>query len=49
MVLKFAEELKLKILTFQQVVYVPSLHTYLPEDELKPGMDTKNISGTALR
>jgi sulfate adenylyltransferase len=49
LVLKYADEIKLKILTFQQVVFVPSLNTYLPEDELTPGMETKNISGTALR
>jgi len=49
LVLKYADELKLKILTFQQVVFVPSINSYLPEDELKPGMETKNISGTALR
>jgi sulfate adenylyltransferase len=49
LVLKYVDELKLKILTFQQVVFVPSLNKYLPEDELTPGMETKNISGTALR
>jgi sulfate adenylyltransferase len=44
-----AKEIGIEVLMFQQVVFVPDLNTYLPEDELKEGMVTKNISGTALR
>jgi len=49
MVKKHEGELGIKILTFKMVVYAPKTDQYIPEDEVKEGQETKNISGTELR
>jgi len=48
-VLKYADELGIKIVPFKMVAYVPEINGYLPEDEVKEGMKVHNISGTELR
>jgi len=49
LVSKYLGDLKIQLVLFKMVAYVPSLNTYLPENELADGMETKNISGTELR
>jgi sulfate adenylyltransferase len=43
------DELEVAMVPFQMVSYVEELDTYLPQDEIKPGMRTLDISGTELR
>jgi sulfate adenylyltransferase len=43
------DELEVAMVPFQMVSYVEELDTYLPQDEVKPGMRTLDISGTELR
>jgi sulfate adenylyltransferase len=43
------EELGVEMVPFQMLSYVEELDTYLPQDEIKPGMRTLDISGTELR
>ncbi|HEX5757960.1 MAG TPA: bifunctional sulfate adenylyltransferase/adenylylsulfate kinase [Thermoanaerobaculia bacterium] len=42
-------ELGVEMVPFQNLVYVEDLDTYLPEDEVPPGVRTLSISGTELR
>jgi sulfate adenylyltransferase len=46
---KHEHELGLKLLTFQQVVYVEETGQYMEEDKVPEGLTVKNISGTELR
>jgi sulfate adenylyltransferase len=43
LVLKYADELSIKIVPFKMVAYVPEIGGYLPEDEVKPGMKVHSI------
>jgi sulfate adenylyltransferase len=43
------EELGIRMVPFQAVVYVEDLDTYLPEDEVPEGVRVLNLSGTELR
>jgi len=43
------DELEVAMVPFQMVSYVEELDTYLPQDEIQPGMRTLDISGTELR
>jgi sulfate adenylyltransferase len=43
------EELEVEMVPFQMVSYVEELDTYLPSNEIQPGMRTLDISGTELR
>ncbi|EJU04095.1 sulfate adenylyltransferase [Dacryopinax primogenitus] len=49
LVTKFQEELHIEMVPFQQMTYVPSLDEYQPVDEVVPGTQTLDISGTELR
>jgi sulfate adenylyltransferase len=42
-------ELGMVMVPFQQLVYVPELDQYLPQNEVPPGHTTLDISGTELR
>jgi ATP sulfurylase len=39
----------MQVMTFPRLVYVPDTGTYLPEDEVPPGVRVLAISGTQLR
>jgi len=43
------EELGVEMVPFKMVSYVEELDTYMPQDEIPPGMRTLDISGTELR
>jgi len=47
--LKYQNELGVKIMPFQMMVYVESKDTYYPVDQVPEGEKTANISGTKLR
>jgi sulfate adenylyltransferase len=49
MVMKYAEELNIEIVPFQQMTYIPSSDEYQPVDEVPKGIQTLDISGTELR
>lgn len=46
---QFSQELGINIIKSQMISYVPSLDTYLPQNEIKNGMKVLNISGTEQR
>jgi len=46
---KYKEELGIRMVPFQEMVYVADLDRYLPKDEVPPGAKTLSISGTELR
>lgn len=46
---KHEQELQMQMVPFKMMVYVPDKDAYFPVDELEPGMETSNISGTELR
>jgi sulfate adenylyltransferase len=46
---KHQDELEVEMVPFQMVSYVEELDTYMPQDEIQPGMRTLDISGTELR
>jgi sulfate adenylyltransferase len=43
------DELGVRMVPFRQMLYVPEMDTYVPEDEVPAGMQTANISGTEQR
>jgi sulfate adenylyltransferase len=49
MVREYEEELGVTLVPFKLMVYLPSLDTYMPVDEVPEGTETLNISGTELR
>lgn len=49
LVTKYTSELGIQMVPFQMMVYVPSLDEYQPIDEVAPGTQTAQISGTELR
>lgn len=46
---KFQDELGIKMVEFQEMIYLPDRDEYLPRDEIPEGARTANISGTELR
>jgi sulfate adenylyltransferase len=46
---KYADEIGVKVVPFQGMVYVPKLDKYMPADEVPEGMEHSSISGTQLR
>ena len=42
-------ELGIRMVEFQEMIYLPDTDEYLPSNEIAPGMRTTNISGTELR
>ncbi|MBN1269149.1 MAG: bifunctional sulfate adenylyltransferase/adenylylsulfate kinase [Kiritimatiellae bacterium] len=46
---KYEQEIGVKMVPFQMMVYVEDLDAYVPQDEVKEGVRTLNISGTELR
>ncbi|KAJ3791103.1 hypothetical protein GGU10DRAFT_301906 [Lentinula aff. detonsa] len=49
LVSKYHEELKIEMVPFQQMTYLPSTDEYQPVDEVPKGVQTLDISGTELR
>lgn len=49
LVLKYAAEIGITVLPFQEMLYVPESDSYNSVDELAAGTRTMNISGTELR
>ncbi|KAI3482286.1 hypothetical protein L1887_55047 [Cichorium endivia] len=49
LVTKYTEELGIEMVPFQQMTYIPSTDEYQPVDEVTPGTQTMDISGTELR
>ncbi|KAL8751292.1 MAG: hypothetical protein Q9199_006516 [Rusavskia elegans] len=46
---KYRTELGIEVVPFQQMIYLPDSDEYKPDDEVKDGVRTLNISGTELR
>ena len=46
---KYRKELGIEVVPFQQMIYLPDSDEYKPDDEVRPGTRTLNISGTELR
>ncbi|KAI4207406.1 MAG: hypothetical protein LQ348_000592 [Seirophora lacunosa] len=46
---KYRTELGIEVVPFQQMIYLPDSDEYRPDDEVKSGTRTLNISGTELR
>lgn len=46
---KYAEEIGVKVVPFQMMVYVPEHDKYMPIDDIPEGTEFKSISGTELR
>jgi sulfate adenylyltransferase len=46
---QYQEELGIKMVEFQEMIYLPDTDEYLPSNEITPGTRTANISGTELR
>ncbi|MCJ1431455.1 Sulfate adenylyltransferase [Xylographa pallens] len=46
---KYRHELGIEVVPFQQMIYLPDSDEYKPDDEVKAGIRTLNISGTELR
>ncbi|KAL8680623.1 MAG: hypothetical protein Q9186_003215 [Xanthomendoza sp. 1 TL-2023] len=46
---KYRTELGIEVVPFQQMIYLPDSDEYKPDDEVKAGVRTLNISGTELR
>lgn len=49
LVAKYRDELKIEMVPFQQMTYLPSTDEYQPVDEVPKGVQTLDISGTELR
>lgn len=49
LVTKYQAELKIEMVPFQQMSYVPATDDYQPADEIQNGVQTLDISGTELR
>ncbi|KOS22373.1 Sulfate adenylyltransferase [Escovopsis weberi] len=49
LVQKYQEELGIKMVEFQEMIYIPDRDEYLPANEIPEGTRTMNISGTELR
>lgn len=49
LVKKYAQEIGIEIVTFQEVVYLKDYDTYVPEDEIPDGAIVLRISGTEFR
>jgi len=49
LVSKYRDELRIDIVPFQQMTYLPSTDEYMPTDEVPSGVPTLDISGTELR
>lgn len=49
LVTKYTAELGIEMVPFQQMTYLPSTDEYQPADEVTPGTQTLDISGTELR
>jgi len=49
LVTKFASELGIEMVPFQQMTYLPDKDEYSPKDEVPTGVQTLDISGTELR
>ncbi|KAK0195392.1 sulfate adenylyltransferase [Armillaria mellea] len=49
LVTKYEEELRIEMVPFQQMTYLPSTDEYQPADEVPKGVQTLDISGTELR
>ncbi|TDL25887.1 ATP-sulfurylase [Rickenella mellea] len=49
LVLKYRDELRIDMVPFQQMTYLPSSDEYQPADEVPRGVQTLDISGTELR
>jgi sulfate adenylyltransferase len=49
LVTKYASELGIEMVPFQQMTYLPSTDEYQPVDEVAAGTQTMDISGTELR
>ena len=47
--LKHQSELAIRLLPFEQMVYVPQRQVYLGKEEVKPGEKTETLSGTEVR
>ncbi|KAJ7091170.1 hypothetical protein C8R44DRAFT_817238 [Mycena epipterygia] len=49
LVTKYHDELKIEMVPFQQMSYIPATDEYQPADEIPQGVQTLDISGTELR
>ncbi|KAG9254164.1 sulfate adenylyltransferase [Emericellopsis atlantica] len=49
LVQKYQEELGIKMVEFQEMIYIPDKDEYMPANEIPEGTKTLNISGTELR
>jgi len=49
LVQKYQEELGIKMVEFQEMIYIPDKDEYMPANEIPEGTRTLNISGTELR
>jgi len=49
LVLEFADEIDIKPVSVKRMVYVEDKAQYIPEDEVRPGMDVKSITPEELR
>ncbi|KAI5464312.1 hypothetical protein BGZ63DRAFT_351695 [Mariannaea sp. PMI_226] len=49
LVQKYQEELGIKMVEFQEMIYLPDRDEYMPANEIPEGTRTLNISGTELR
>jgi len=46
---KYRDEIGIKILPFEEMVYVPEKESYVPRSEILEGVHVKTLSGTELR
>lgn len=46
---KYQDELGIKMVEFQEMIYLPDRDEYMPRNEVPEGVRTTNISGTELR
>ncbi len=46
---RFSEEIGISIISFEEIVYLPSEDEYKPKNEVPEGMDTVSLSGTEIR
>jgi sulfate adenylyltransferase len=49
LVQEYQEELGIKMVEFQEMIYIPDRDEYMPANEIPEGTRTMNISGTELR
>ncbi|KAG6038723.1 Sulfate adenylyltransferase [Claviceps citrina] len=49
LVQKYQDELGIKMVEFQEMIYIPDKDEYMPANEIPEGTRTMNISGTELR